>query len=301
MPVEKAPVGEQGRQQRPQEQRLLEIQALEQGCGHSHAEQDHRDPIGAVEAALDSPGQQQQPHADGAAHQVRDFQQGQRDRLPEPCQAVIQGRGRSGEEQDGTGDEGGEGQHRGHHRTAPAVIRRGQLFRRFPVQKDFVCSQQQGRNRQGQQIVDDPEGKQGPYDRFGGQPFADQQQEGRFEYAQSARHLADQAGQLGQEVHPQNQRQGKPVGRRQQGDQHAAGKQPVRRPREKLQNTGPPAGHVDLPVAQVQRCLQKRPCSQVSRDRQRHQQAEQVDGDHGQMQLVRQGQGHQEKYRPAEA
>ena len=159
---------------------------------------------------------------------------GQGDGLLKPRQAVIQGRGRTGEEQDRTGDEGGEGKRRGHYRTAPAMIRRGQFFRRFPVQKNFGYSQQQGRNRQGQQIVEDSEGKQGSHDRFGRQPVADQEQKGRFEYAQSARYLADQSGQLGQEKHSQNQRQGKPVGRRQQDDQHAAGKQPVRRPREKL-------------------------------------------------------------------
>ena len=178
---------------------LFVVETLEERQQNSGAQQPDRQPPSPIEAPVQTVSNHQQTHADRAAEQMRQLEDGQRQEITQQVEPIAEpGRG-AGEQQHGAREEhcdrdglrrhGNQKRSRQLHQTHGGTAMRPQL----------VNAQQGERQREGRKIINGAVGHQRaqqPVFRHVGH----QQQQDGLEHTDAAGDVADDAGRNGDQV-----------------------------------------------------------------------------------------------------
>src|SRR6185437_219427 len=154
--IEIAAAGDERAEHHREENRLLIVELLEQAEQDARTEQQGGEVIRGVQSALQAAREQQQRRARETAKEVRDFNDGEREKGAEPSEPAGQRRRRPGEEQDRAGQERRRGEHTRHDRGRDVAGDAREAAQHLLLAQQEAEHEERGDQDRGREIVYGP-------------------------------------------------------------------------------------------------------------------------------------------------
>ncbi len=267
---------------------LFVVGAFQQREHDAARQHPHRREVRGVEPALQIAREQQEPHADEAAEEMRALDDGPREHLRQPVEPLRDRGHGTGEKQEEAARERAQRERARHERRRPRIDEVRDPAHRRPVHAHLAHDEQRHRERERHQVVDHAIGDERGQKLRARMLGAEEQQERRLEHAEPARHVAHDADRLRQEKAAEEARQRHDDAVRQEHPERGGREGPVERARQELRRHEARVWERDLPLAHDERRPAHDRRDDVRRDRDRQQHADEPRAGERQMQRRRQ-------------